>query len=469
LPNLISRRIELTQPIFAIETQGKGTQITIPAGQATTLRRQTCFDRRKLRPSLPALNAIVLADIDKSPLSELSAKQISEALAPDFPQFEIRQWTQAFSAPNRPSICNEVVFFARPFGPSANLVTTLRSLETAEIPYVGSDSNTCANALDQKTFAATLERNGIQISEDFFVDVGDDLDVFITEPPTIREPRRLFVTVLEDPKPSATPVLELSVSDDSSTQMYFADTVGRLRRAEIDEATTLSAQKLAVRVHELCRLRDLSRVTLVQTETGLAISRIVVNPLVTRSSIAASALAEASYAFDDVVWSLVCNSAARKYGTTDIGSRSTGVPSALLSAFDALPFTLDGIRLKSMEGFVQSLTCEKIEDQHTRKILRGWEAKALETAEKSVWPEDQVLHWGKNKMRRDGPEYQALLDRAFEKFFYQNAQFRDVLRASGCSVIRDRTREREPTKSVLTERELCRRLNRLRQIAHASS
>ena len=72
-------------------------------------------------------------------------------------------------------------------------------------------------------------------------------------------------------------------------------------------------------------------------------------------------------------------------------------------------------------------------------------------------------------MERESGDYQAFLDRAFEKPFYQNFAFREALRESRQTILRHTLGIRDPTKTTLTEREFVLRLNFLHQIAFKGS
>ena len=65
-------------------------------------------------------------------------------------------------------------------------------------------------------------------------------------------------------------------------------------------------------------------------------------------------------------------------------------------------------------------------------------------------------------MKRSGPEYQAFLDRAFAAMFDQSESFRKALMATGQAVITHSLGKNKAADTVLTEREFCSRLMKLR-------
>lgn len=143
----------------------------------------------------------------------------------------------------------------------------------------------------------------------------------------------------------------------------------------------------------------------------------------------------------------------------DIGSKC-GYPASALSNFAPHPFTMDGVRIASMEGFLQSLKFSNPEMQKHVCTLVGFKAK-LAGREKKWW-RDRTLHWQGGTFRRDGPDYQTLLDRAYQAMFDQNEGFRKALRASGEAVLTHSIGKTDLTVTVLTRSEFCGRLMRLR-------
>ena len=142
----------------------------------------------------------------------------------------------------------------------------------------------------------------------------------------------------------------------------------------------------------------------------------------------------------------------------DIGSGS-GWPSAALSNFTPHPFTIDGVGCNSMEGFLQSLKFKEPEAQVEVCKLIGKAAKFK--GKKKKWWKTQTLFWQGKEIPRDSQEYQDLLDRAFAALA-QNTGFQKALLATGKATLTHEIGKSKITETVLTKREFCGRLMRIR-------
>lgn len=142
----------------------------------------------------------------------------------------------------------------------------------------------------------------------------------------------------------------------------------------------------------------------------------------------------------------------------DIGSGNT-YPANSLSNFAPHPFKIDGIICNSMEGFLQSLKFKSEEMQEYVCSLVGYAAK--KKGSKKNWQESQTLHWRGIPIKRESKEYQDLLDRAFTEL-YKNTKFKAALEASGKAVLTHNIGKTDSAKTVLTTREFCSRLTKLR-------
>ena len=142
----------------------------------------------------------------------------------------------------------------------------------------------------------------------------------------------------------------------------------------------------------------------------------------------------------------------------DIGSRN-GYPAGTLSNFSPHPFELDGVKCASMEGFLQAVKHRDIPTQEYVCSLVGFAAK--KKGSKKNWQRDQKLHWQGIEYNRSGPEYQELLDRAYNALS-NNIKFKKALRASGNATLTHSIGRRKKTETVLTVNEFCGRLMRLR-------
>jgi predicted NAD-dependent protein-ADP-ribosyltransferase YbiA (DUF1768 family) len=142
----------------------------------------------------------------------------------------------------------------------------------------------------------------------------------------------------------------------------------------------------------------------------------------------------------------------------DIGSGNT-YPSNALSNFAPHPFEIDGIKCNSMEGFLQSLKFESKEMQEYVCTLVGYAAK--KKGRNKNWKQSQILYWREKEIKRSSQEYQDLLDRAFSEL-YKNTKFKAALEASGNAVLTHSMGRSKESETVLTVREFCSRLTKLR-------
>ena len=142
----------------------------------------------------------------------------------------------------------------------------------------------------------------------------------------------------------------------------------------------------------------------------------------------------------------------------NIGSGNT-YPSNALSNFAPHPFEIDGVKCNSMEGFLQSLKFKSVDMQEYVCTLVGFAAK--KKGSKKNWQETQTLYWRGIEYKRDSQEYQDLLDRAYTEL-YKNTKFKAALEASGKSTLTHTIGKTDPTKTVLTVKEFCSRLTKLR-------
>ena len=145
----------------------------------------------------------------------------------------------------------------------------------------------------------------------------------------------------------------------------------------------------------------------------------------------------------------------------DIGSKA-GYPASSLSNFTPHPFELDGVSCASMEGFLQSLKFSNPDVQREVCKLTGLAAKFRGKKRNKAWKRIQTLWWQGKAFDRHGEEYQNLLDRAFEALS-KNESFQRALLASGNATLGHSIGNRNPSETVLTTREFCSRLTRIRE------
>lgn len=142
----------------------------------------------------------------------------------------------------------------------------------------------------------------------------------------------------------------------------------------------------------------------------------------------------------------------------DIGS-GHGYPASALSNFTAHPFVIDEIQCASMEGFLQGL---KFKDPQMQAHICTFIGKKAKFAGKSKkWWLKQTLYWKGQEINRQSTEYDDLIRRAYDAMF-ENTSFQAALKAAGNAVFSHSMGKNDPSKTVLTEREFVRHLNRLR-------
>lgn len=144
----------------------------------------------------------------------------------------------------------------------------------------------------------------------------------------------------------------------------------------------------------------------------------------------------------------------------DIGS-GRGYPSSALSNFAPHAFEFDGVQVASMEGLLQAFKFDKIHMQIEVCKNVGIVAKRRGSGRSKHWQRVQKLWWNGVEYDRHGPEYQALLDRAYDALA-TNDGFRRALLATGNATLTHSIGRQNPSETVLTRAEFCSRLTRLR-------
>ena len=145
----------------------------------------------------------------------------------------------------------------------------------------------------------------------------------------------------------------------------------------------------------------------------------------------------------------------------DIGS-GKGFPESDLSNFHPHWFIFDGVECESMEGLLQSFKFDKPHIQVEVCKLTGLAAKFRGKKRNKAWKRCQTLWWKGEPFARQGPEFQELLNRAFEALSTNNS-FKKALLATGNSALTHSLGKSKPTETVLTEREFCSRLEKIRE------
>ena len=143
-----------------------------------------------------------------------------------------------------------------------------------------------------------------------------------------------------------------------------------------------------------------------------------------------------------------------------INISSNGYPHEALSNFSAHSFMFDGVPIASMEGFLQSLKFSDIAQQKYICSLTG--SRAKNEGKNQKWQETGKLYWQGIEIDRFSPEYQQLLDRAFETLYSDNEKAKKALLASGNLILTHTIGKKEPQQTILTCSEFCDRLTRIR-------
>jgi len=111
---------------------------------------------------------------------------------------------------------------------------------------------------------------------------------------------------------------------------------------------------------------------------------------------------------------------------------------------------------------LQSLKFDKIHIQIEVCKLVGRAAKFRGKKRNKAWQKQQILWWNGKTYKRDGPEYQKLLHKAYREMFNQSESFRRALVASKNAVYSHSLGSNREEETVLTEREFCSILTELR-------
>ncbi len=142
----------------------------------------------------------------------------------------------------------------------------------------------------------------------------------------------------------------------------------------------------------------------------------------------------------------------------DIWSKSD-YPADVLNNLYNNGFSFDGVEGGSMEGFLQSLKYESSERQRQICSMTGKYAKAMTVSD---WQKDQIVWWQGCPIDRQSGDYMALVRKAYDAMFCQNATFRSALMSTRGQNLYHCRGEQDPYKTILTEKEFCGTLTALR-------
>lgn len=156
--------------------------------------------------------------------------------------------------------------------------------------------------------------------------------------------------------------------------------------------------------------------------------------------------------------------------TIDIRAKGD-YPADVLSNLDheERPFTVDGIRCHSIEGFLQALKTPDLKTQKQSCRRSGKEARERGQEFSALWKQTQTLHWLGVAYARDSREYQQLIRKAFRARFEHSERYREALRAAKGYTLLHTYGCDDPTQTVLTTREFLTILNELRELTETRS
>ena len=141
-------------------------------------------------------------------------------------------------------------------------------------------------------------------------------------------------------------------------------------------------------------------------------------------------------------------------------------PAGALSNFAPHPFTFRGCECNSMEGFLQGLKFKEpaMQLEMFKKVGIG----AKRAGKGKNWQRTQTLWFQGDPIKRDSQAYQDLIDEAYKCMFTENQKARKALLASGNAVLKHSMGSRKISETVLTRREFCSRLTKIRAELKAS-
>jgi hypothetical protein len=163
---------------------------------------------------------------------------------------------------------------------------------------------------------------------------------------------------------------------------------------------------------------------------------------------------------DETPYMSACHPVATE-SVIDIGSRNP-FPANVLSNLYPSQFILDGIRLKSMEGFLQSLKTPDRQMQKKIRKLYGKQAKRYGDLLKDTFDGRHIFRKGKT-IDRFSDDYPQLLCRAYRARYKYDTLFRTALEATAGKPLVHTIGKQNQKETILTEREFISCLDELRK------
>lgn len=130
-----------------------------------------------------------------------------------------------------------------------------------------------------------------------------------------------------------------------------------------------------------------------------------------------------------------------------------------LSNFEPYDFTFRDVKCASMEGLLQSLKFSDPVKQKEICALSGKSAKFK--GKKKKWYKDQMLYWNGEPFSRHSETYRLLLFEAFNAISRNTEFMEKLIETEGAKLIHSMGKS-DPTRTILTEQELCIHLERIR-------
>lgn len=137
--------------------------------------------------------------------------------------------------------------------------------------------------------------------------------------------------------------------------------------------------------------------------------------------------------------------------TVNINSKSE-FPINILSNSSNNSFILDGVNIKCMASFLQSLKFKNINKQ---KKICSLTAKESEKAEKhhNLWRLSKMLYWNGKRIDRYSKDYTELITKAYDAMAESNSEFVKILLSTEYKILADFELEDSKRKTLLTENE----------------
>lgn len=137
--------------------------------------------------------------------------------------------------------------------------------------------------------------------------------------------------------------------------------------------------------------------------------------------------------------------------TVNINSKSE-FPINILSNSSNNSFMLDGLNIKCMDSFLQSL---KFKNTDKQKKICFLTAKEAEKAGKhhNFWRLSKMLYWNGKRINRYSKDYTELITRAYDTMAESNPEFVKILLSTEYKILADSELEDSKRKTLLTENE----------------